>query len=33
MKTAIQTKGAPEAMGTYSQAIRAGDTVYVLRAE
>jgi enamine deaminase RidA (YjgF/YER057c/UK114 family) len=33
MKTAIQTKGAPEALGTYPQAICAGDTVYVLRAE
>ena len=28
-KTAIQTKDAPEAIGTYSQAVRAGDTVYV----
>src|SRR3990167_8744806 len=25
----IQTKAAPEAIGTYSQAIRAGDTVYL----
>jgi reactive intermediate/imine deaminase len=29
MKTAIQTKDAPAAIGTYSQAVRAGDTVYV----
>jgi reactive intermediate/imine deaminase len=29
MKTAIQTRDAPEAIGTYSQAIRAGDTVYL----
>ena len=29
MKTPIQTPGAPEAIGTYSQAIRAGDTVYL----
>ncbi len=29
MKTAIQSKGAPEAIGTYSQAVRAGDTVYL----
>ena len=33
MKTAIQTKDAPAAIGTYSQAIRvkggAGDTVYL----
>ena len=29
MKTAIQSKGAPQAIGTYSQAVRAGDTVYV----
>jgi reactive intermediate/imine deaminase len=28
-KTAIQTKDAPEAIGTYSQAVRAGDAVYV----
>ena len=29
MKTAIQTKDAPGAIGTYSQAVRAGDTVYL----
>ena len=29
MKSPIQTSGAPEAIGTYSQAIRAGDTVYL----
>jgi reactive intermediate/imine deaminase len=29
MKTAIQTRDAPEAIGTYSQAVRAGDTVYL----
>src|SRR6266513_2539120 len=29
MKTAIQAKDAPAAIGTYSQAIRAGDTVYL----
>src|SRR5919112_3519974 len=29
MKKAIQSKGAPAAIGTYSQAVRAGDTVYV----
>ena len=29
MKTPIQTPGAPEAIGTYSQAIRAGETVYL----
>ncbi|HVC12151.1 MAG TPA: Rid family detoxifying hydrolase [Burkholderiales bacterium] len=29
MKTAIQTSDAPAAIGTYSQAMRAGDTVYV----
>ena len=29
MKTPIQTPGAPEAIGTYSQAIRAGATVYL----
>jgi reactive intermediate/imine deaminase len=28
-KTAIHSKEAPAAIGTYSQAIRAGDTVYV----
>ena len=29
MKTAIHTRDAPEAIGTYSQAVRAGDTLYV----
>lgn len=29
MRTVIQTKDAPAAIGTYSQAIRAGDTVYI----
>jgi reactive intermediate/imine deaminase len=29
MKTAIQTHDAPEAIGTYSQAVRADDTVYL----
>ena len=29
MKTPIQTREAPEAIGTYSQAVRAGDTVYL----
>ena len=29
MKTPIQTRDAPEAIGTYSQAVRAGDAVYV----
>jgi reactive intermediate/imine deaminase len=29
MKTAIQTKDAPAAIGTYSQAVRAGDTIYL----
>ena len=28
-KTAIQTPHAPAAIGTYSQAIRAGETVYL----
>jgi len=28
-RTAIRTKGAPAAIGPYSQAIRAGDTVYL----
>ena len=28
-KTAINSNGAPAAIGTYSQAIRAGDTVYL----
>lgn len=29
MKTAIQSKDAPAAIGAYSQAMRAGDTVYL----
>jgi len=29
MKTAIQTDDAPAAIGPYSQAVRAGDTVYL----
>src|SRR5438094_762230 len=29
MKTAIQTRDAPAAIGTYAQAIRADDTVYL----
>lgn len=29
MKKVIQSKDAPAAIGTYSQAIRAGDTVYL----
>ena len=29
MKTTVATKNAPLAIGTYSQAIRAGNTVYV----
>jgi reactive intermediate/imine deaminase len=29
MRTAIQTRDAPAAIGTYSQAVRAGDTVYL----
>src|SRR3989442_139290 len=29
MKTAIQTRDAPEAIGTYSQAVRADDSVYL----
>ena len=29
MKTSIQTREAPEAIGTYSQAVRAGGAVYV----
>jgi reactive intermediate/imine deaminase len=29
MSTPIQTQLAPQAIGTYSQAMRAGDTVYV----
>ena len=29
MKTPIHTRDAPEAIGTYSQAVRAGNTVYL----
>jgi len=29
MKTTIHTDDAPAAIGTYSQAVRAGDTIYV----
>src|SRR5579859_1315538 len=29
MKSAIQSPDAPAAIGTYSQAVRAGDTVYL----
>jgi reactive intermediate/imine deaminase len=29
MKTVIQTKDAPAAIGTYSQAVRAGDALYL----
>jgi reactive intermediate/imine deaminase len=29
MKKAIQSKAAPAAIGTYSQAVHAGDTVYL----
>ena len=29
MKNAIQSKGAPAAIGTYSQAVRAGASVYL----
>jgi reactive intermediate/imine deaminase len=29
MKSVIQTRDAPAAIGTYSQAVRAGDAVYV----
>jgi len=29
MKTVIQTKEAPAAIGPYSQAVRVGDTVYL----
>ena len=29
MKTVIQSQDAPAAIGTYSQAVRAGDTVYL----
>lgn len=28
-KTIIQTNGAPAAIGTYSQAVKVGDTVYL----
>ena len=28
-KKAISTPDAPQAIGTYSQAVRAGDTVYL----
>lgn len=29
MKTTVHTKAAPAAIGAYSQAVRAGDTVYL----
>ena len=29
MKTAIKTRNAPAAIGTYSQAVRAGDSLYL----
>jgi len=29
MKSVIQTRDAPAAIGTYSQAVRAGDTLYL----
>jgi reactive intermediate/imine deaminase len=29
MSSIIQTQNAPQAIGTYSQAVRAGDTVYI----
>ena len=29
MSTIVQTSRAPQAIGTYSQAVRAGDTVYI----
>ena len=29
MSTVIESRRAPQAIGTYSQAVRAGDTVYV----
>jgi reactive intermediate/imine deaminase len=29
MSSIVQTKNAPQAIGTYSQAMRAGDTVYI----
>ena len=28
-RQSIQTAAAPKAIGTYSQAVRAGDTVYI----
>jgi reactive intermediate/imine deaminase len=28
-KSVIQTENAPQAIGTYSQAVKAGDTVYI----
>jgi reactive intermediate/imine deaminase len=28
-KSVIQTENAPQAIGTYSQAVKAGDTVYL----
>lgn len=29
MSTSIHTERAPKAIGTYSQAVRAGDTIYI----
>jgi len=29
MSSIVQTRNAPQAIGTYSQAVRAGDTVYI----
>src|SRR5258708_23882283 len=29
MKTALEPRGAPAAIGTYSQAVRAGDSVFL----
>lgn len=29
MSTSIHTEHAPKAIGTYSQAVRAGDTIYI----
>ena len=29
MSSIVHTKNAPQAIGTYSQAVRAGDTVYI----
>src|SRR3954467_15228655 len=29
VKNVVQSKDAPEAIGTYSQGVRAGDTVYI----